>query len=228
MGGPVKHDKTFFFLSWEEFKLRQAIPLLTTVPTVAMRNGNFTGLPDDLQSVHQPAHAVSEQHDSGIDDRSHSEGVAWILGPPERECRGGQLRRQRANGIESVRICRDALTTPSVTSSGSLAAIPTGTERHNPITRSSTQSGTSATLYHTHQAVAGDTYTFSPTLLGDFRASYMRTVYSLLPASTGKADLRSMDQRGLRSPAKSLIRRIPFPRCRAITRSGTWTRTIWR
>ena len=44
IGGPILHDKTFFFFSWEGFSIRQAIPLLTTVPTAAMKAGDFTGL----------------------------------------------------------------------------------------------------------------------------------------------------------------------------------------
>ena len=45
VGGPILRDKTFFFFSWEGFWLRQGDPLLTTVPTEAMRMGNFAGLP---------------------------------------------------------------------------------------------------------------------------------------------------------------------------------------
>ena len=45
IGGPIVKDKTFFFFTWEGFWLRQGSPLLTTVPTAAMRVGNFAGLP---------------------------------------------------------------------------------------------------------------------------------------------------------------------------------------
>jgi len=51
IGGPVVipklydgKNKTFFFFSYERFSLRQASNELVTVPTVAMRNGDFSGL----------------------------------------------------------------------------------------------------------------------------------------------------------------------------------------
>lgn len=51
VGGPISipklydgKNKTFFFFAWERFSLRQSSNELTTVPTVAMRNGDFSGL----------------------------------------------------------------------------------------------------------------------------------------------------------------------------------------
>ena len=52
-GGPlvIPHvyngkDKTFFFASFDGFRLREGLPLLFTVPTEAMRSGDFSGLVD--------------------------------------------------------------------------------------------------------------------------------------------------------------------------------------
>lgn len=52
-GGPVYiphvyngKDKTFFFASFDGFRLREGLPLTFTVPTVDMRAGNFSGLVD--------------------------------------------------------------------------------------------------------------------------------------------------------------------------------------
>ena len=40
-GGRVIKDKTFFFVSYEGFRLRQGASTLTSVPTAAMRDGAF-------------------------------------------------------------------------------------------------------------------------------------------------------------------------------------------
>ncbi|MEZ5403679.1 MAG: TonB-dependent receptor [Bryobacteraceae bacterium] len=42
IGGPIQHDKTFFFGSYEGFRLRQGSSYVFTVPTDAMRAGNFS------------------------------------------------------------------------------------------------------------------------------------------------------------------------------------------
>jgi hypothetical protein len=48
-GGPIRKNKTFFFFGYEGLRLRQQVTALTTVPTEAMQNGNFQGLPVTLQ-----------------------------------------------------------------------------------------------------------------------------------------------------------------------------------
>ena len=44
LGGKVIKDKTFFFTSWEQFRLRQGQTLTTTVPVAAFRQGDFSAL----------------------------------------------------------------------------------------------------------------------------------------------------------------------------------------
>ncbi|NWF84499.1 MAG: TonB-dependent receptor, partial [Bryobacteraceae bacterium] len=44
MGGPVVRDKTFFFFSWEGFRLRQGASYVYTVPTDAMRTDDFSNV----------------------------------------------------------------------------------------------------------------------------------------------------------------------------------------
>ena len=44
LGGPIRRDKTFFFGYYEGFRNRQGETLLTTVPTAAERQGDFSAL----------------------------------------------------------------------------------------------------------------------------------------------------------------------------------------
>jgi hypothetical protein len=65
IGGPIRipklyngTDKTFFFFAFERFSLAQSTNELVTVPTVAMRNGDFSGLVNSsgvLQVLYDPA-----------------------------------------------------------------------------------------------------------------------------------------------------------------------------
>jgi hypothetical protein len=42
IGGPIKRDKTFFFFNWEDYRIRQSSPSITTVPSPLQRTGNFS------------------------------------------------------------------------------------------------------------------------------------------------------------------------------------------
>jgi len=44
VGGPVIKDKTFFYVSWEQYRQRTGSPFNTTVPVPAMLNGDFSSL----------------------------------------------------------------------------------------------------------------------------------------------------------------------------------------
>ncbi|HLV87950.1 MAG TPA: carboxypeptidase regulatory-like domain-containing protein [Candidatus Sulfotelmatobacter sp.] len=44
LGGPVIKDKTFFYVSWEQYRQRTGSPFTTTVPQSAMLTGDFSSL----------------------------------------------------------------------------------------------------------------------------------------------------------------------------------------
>ena len=64
VGGPISipklydgKNRTFFFFAYERFSLRQASQQLMYVPTVAMRDGDFSGLINSagiLQQLYDP------------------------------------------------------------------------------------------------------------------------------------------------------------------------------
>src|SRR5207248_6986487 len=53
-GGPVVKNKTFFFLSYEGEQIRKSLSQTFSVPTAAMRAGNFAGLPAIYDPLNTP------------------------------------------------------------------------------------------------------------------------------------------------------------------------------
>ena len=81
VGGPIKHDKLFFFGSFEGYKRSQSLFTFFSVPDAALRAGDFSkalNTNGSLQQIYNPftgnadgtgRAAVREQPDSGEHDQ---------------------------------------------------------------------------------------------------------------------------------------------------------------
>ncbi len=69
VGGPIKKNKLFFFMAWDELHNSAAASeaSLLTLPTAAMRNGDFTGYVDssgNMIPIHDPNTTVADGNGS--------------------------------------------------------------------------------------------------------------------------------------------------------------------
>ena len=101
VGGPIVKNKTFVFGSWEGTRLNQGTTLVTTIPTDAMKIGNFSGA--GLKPIFDPAslapngtriypNAIPWQYHPGEPDRS-TLGEAVGADSRAEQSGGEQLRR---------------------------------------------------------------------------------------------------------------------------------------
>ena len=61
LGGPIRHDKTFFFMDYEGTRIRQAYPYISTVPTALERSSGYTNLSDLLTQGPSPASCMQSR-----------------------------------------------------------------------------------------------------------------------------------------------------------------------
>ena len=218
-GGPIViprlyngRDKTFFFVSYDGFRLRQGLPLLFTVPTMAERNGDFSKLRDSTGAVipiYDPAttvfNAATGQYSrtqvgcngalnvicpQNIDPTAKVLENLWA--PPNlpgaqftsinnwagNASEGGDTNQFTARVDQNISGKQRFFTRYTINKWNNLAIDPFHTNAY-PL-----QIGTPEN-YTTQQAVVDDTYSFSPTLVGDFELSYLREGYSRTPGSVG-------------------------------------------
>ncbi len=197
-GAPVIHDKLFVFFSWENFALRNGNPTLTTVPTAAMRAGDFTGLPAiydpyttcGLQGLQAcPSGQPTRQpFPNNIIPASRVDPTAAVL---VNEWGLPNLPGNVNNFAGNVSLGGNQ------TQNTTRADYTLG-EKHRLFGRYTYWNGHSLpsdpfhknfgglnSLYSANDAVAGDTYTLNPTTILDFRVSYLRAPFAFRPEQTG-------------------------------------------
>ena len=65
LGGPIRRDKTFFFMDYEGTRIRQANPYTSTVPTALERSSGYTNLSELLSQGPPPSSCMQDPSQSG-------------------------------------------------------------------------------------------------------------------------------------------------------------------
>jgi hypothetical protein len=203
LGGPISKNKTFFFVNYEGFRQRQATTNIVTTPTAKMLSGDFSELLAQGVVIADPLSSPSGTNRGAFSgnmipakrlDRTAAALSRLFYGLPNlpgitnnyaANVPGGSDNNTFSGRLDhnlgdNQRIfSRFSYTAPTPV----LGAIfnngiyygPTGGTRQNP----------------TVSAVFGDTYTFSPTMIGDLRLSLLRNHNTRYPDQLG-VDLTSI------------------------------------
>ena len=219
VGGPVKRDRTFYSLSWEQMDLRQATTTNTTVPTLAMRAGDFSakGIPalfDPLTTALQSGGAYGRAQFPGN-----------II---------------PANRLNQAALNLQNLLFPQPTNLGLtnnyIVNVPRATDYNQYNARldhrfsdrdqlfvrfsdwNRNYSASSALLntgtggkWATTQAVVGDTYTLSPSTVLDVRASFLRFFDDTLPLTCCNFDFSRVGPAWAQYNNEATKRLLPTP-----------------
>jgi outer membrane receptor protein involved in Fe transport len=209
-GGPIRKDKTFFYGTYEGYRQRAGTNLTNTVPSAAIIGGDFSGYKNAAGAVipiYDPASLcrvtatntcpttgpVRMQFAGNIIPASRFDKVAnnlrtQLFAAPNAP---GVANTQQYNFLanlatggdnDQVNFRVDHNLSDKQRIFGrftrwALTNLPSDAYPQTPYYAG----GTNPETFVTKQIVAGDSYAFTPTLFGDFRAAFLRFVYDRLP-----------------------------------------------
>ena len=219
LGGPVKRNRTFAFLSWEQMDLRQATTTSTTVPTIAMRTGDFSA--KGIPSIFDPL--TTAQQSGGQYGRAQFPGN---IIPPSR-------LNQAALNLQNLLFPNP---TNSALATNYIVSVPRVTDYNQYLARldhrfsdrdqlfarfslwNKNYSSNSALLntgtgskWATIQAVLGNTYSITPTTLLDVRASFLRFYDTTLPLTCCNFDFRQISPNWAQYNTEATRPMLPTP-----------------
>jgi hypothetical protein len=202
VGGPVKKEKLFFFFSWEGYSFRRGNPTTATVPTAAMRTGDFSALlpntvlydplttcgitgapacPAGRTNVRQafPGNMIPQSRlDPAAKQILSYYGLPNLPGLVNNYATnvkiGGNTNQYNARMDYSISQKQRAFARYSYWSGSSIPADTFGTHY-----------GGLTSYTGSQDFVVGDTYDFSPTTIGDVRLSYVRATDGFIPEQYG-------------------------------------------
>ena len=92
VGGPLVRDRSFFFFSYEGQRIRRSLTRTFSVPTAAVRNGDFSGFaqicdPVTINPSHRSLHAVRGESHPRRPRRSSGHGIPATRAAAHLQCR---------------------------------------------------------------------------------------------------------------------------------------------
>ena len=210
VGGPIKKDNTFFFGDYEGLRVRQGLTFTSSVPSMAMRQGNFAGqstIYDPMTRIPYP----NNQIPASAMDPAALKIVNLYPAPqtpglvnnftmsPNKQDREDKFdgRVDHQFGTRDTVFGRYSFNDANVYTPGALPAVgdiqAVGVNGGYP----------GSALLRAQQAAANYVHTFSPTLILEQRLSYSRFANNVLPANYGNNVMNELGVPGINIDADS-------------------------